>query len=121
MIPMVRNVAIYVILTLVTCGLFGFYWMVVLNDDSLEASGESGTTGGMVVLLTLVTCGIYGIYWSYQLGQRIDRINANYGRYTDNSGLLYLLLNLFGLAIVVYAVAQNELNQYYTSFRPGGY
>ena len=31
MIPMVRNVAIYVILTLVTCGLFGIYWMIVLN------------------------------------------------------------------------------------------
>ena len=101
--------------------MFGIYWMIVLNDDSLEASGESGTTGGMVVLLTLVTCGIYGIYWSYQLGQRIDRINTSYGRYTDNSGLLYLLLNLFGLAIVVYAVAQNELNQYYTGFRESGY
>ena len=75
----------------------------------------------MVVLLSLVTCGIYGIYWSYQLGQRIDRINTSYGRYTDNSGLLYLLLNLFGLAIVVYAVAQNELNQYYTGFRESGY
>ena len=67
-----------------------------------------------MVILTLVTCGIYGIYWAYQLGQRIDRINARYGRYTDNSGLLYLLLDILGLSIVVYAVAQNELNQYYT-------
>lgn len=119
--PMVRNVAIYVILTLVTCGFFGIYWMIVLNDDSLAASGESGTSGVTVVLLTLVTCGIYGIYWAYQLGMRIDRINASYGRYTDNSGILYLLLDLFGLSIVVYAVAQNELNQYYAGFRGNGY
>lgn len=118
MIPVVRNVAIYVILTLVTCGLFGFFWMIVLNDDSLAAAGEYGTGGGMVVFLTLVTCGIYGIYWSYQLGQRIDRINAGYGRYTDNSGLLYLLLCILGLSIVAYAVAQNELNQY-AGFRTG--
>lgn len=119
--PMVRNVAIYVILTLVTCGLFGLYWMLALNDDSLAAANEPGTSGVTVVLLNLVTCGIYGIYWAYQLGQRIDRINSRYGRYTDNSGILYLLLDIFGLSIVVYAVAQNELNQYYAGFRPNGY
>ena len=119
--PMVRNVAIYVILTLVTCGLFGIYWMIVLNDDSLAACGEAGTSGVTVVLLTLVTCGIYGIYWAYQLGLRIDRINASYGRYTDNSSLLYLLLDIFGFSIVVYAVAQNELNKYYAGFRGPGY
>lgn len=121
MIPAVRNVVVYVILTVITCGLFGIYWMIVLNNDSLEAAGESGTSGGAVLLLTLVTCGIYGIYWAYQLGQRIDRINSRYGRYTDNSGLLYLLLDLFGLSIVVYAVAQNELNQYYNSFGSDGF
>lgn len=116
MIPAERNVAAYVILTIVTCGIFGLYWMVVLNNDSLEAAGESGTSGGTVLLLGLVTCGIYWIYWAYQLGQRIDRMNSRIGRYTDNSGLLYLLLELFGLGIVVYAVAQSELNRYYTSF-----
>ena len=61
MIPVKRNIVIYVILTLVTCGLFGLFWMIVLNDDSLAAAGESGTSGGTVVILTLVTCGIYGI------------------------------------------------------------
>lgn len=121
MIPAQRNVAIYVILTIVTCGIFGFYWMMVLNDDVLAAEGGPGTGGGTVVILTLVTCGIYGIYWAYQLGQRIDRINARYGRYTDNSGLLYLLLDVLGLSIVVYAVAQNELNQYYTGFYANRY
>ena len=120
MIPVKRNIVMYVILTLVTCGLFGLFWMIVLNDDSLAAAGEFGTSGGTVVILTLVTCGIYGIYWSYQLGQRVDRINAGYGRYTDNSGLLYLLLCIFGFSIVVCAVAQNELNQY-AGFRTGPY
>ena len=49
MIPAERNVAVYVILTIVTCGIFGIYWMLVLNNDSLEAAGESGTSGGMVL------------------------------------------------------------------------
>lgn len=108
-----RNIAVCVILSIVTCGIYTIYWMIVLNDEVLEALQEDGTSGGMVFLFTLITCGIYGLYWVYQMGQRIDRLNSRYGRYTDNSGLLYLLLYLFGLSIVVYGVAQNELNKYY--------
>ena len=33
--------------------------------------------------------------------------------YTDNSGLLYLLVSIIGLQIVVYAIMQNELNLYF--------
>lgn len=108
-----RNIAVCVILSIVTCGIYTIYWMIVLNDEVLEALQEDGTSGGMVFLFTLITCGIYGLYWAYQMGQRIDRLNSRYGRYTDNSGLLYLLLYLFGLSIVVHGVAQNELNKYY--------
>lgn len=108
-----RNIAVCVILSIVTCGIYTIYWMIVLNDEVLEALQEDGTSGGMVFLFTLITCGIYGLYWAYQMGQRIDRLNSRYGRYTDNSGLLYLLLCLFGLSIVFYGVAQNELNKYY--------
>lgn len=109
-----RNIVVYVILTIVTCGIFGLYWMAVLTNDMLNALGEDGTTGGLAVLFTIFTCGIYGIYWAYQTGQRIDRLNTIVGKYTDNSGLLYLILDILGLSIIVYAVAQSELNKFYT-------
>lgn len=108
-----RNIALCIIFTLITCGIYSIYWMIVLNDDMLDALQEEGTSGGMVFLLSLITCGIYGLYWMYQMGTRVDRLNSRYGRYTDNSGMLYLVVSLLGFGIILYVVMQNELNHYY--------
>ena len=108
-----RSIVLCIIFTIITCGIYGIYWMIVSNDDMLDALEEEGTSGGMVFLFSLITCGIYGLYWIYQMGKRVDRLNDRYGRHTDNSGLLYLLVSIIGLQIVVYAIMQNELNLYF--------
>ena len=52
-----RNIAVCIVLTLVTCGIYGIYWIVCLTNDVNTVSGDvNGTSGGMVVLLTIVTC-----------------------------------------------------------------
>ncbi len=104
-----RNIALYIILTLITCGLFGIYWLIVLADD-MNAIANDGDmmSGAMVFLLTLVTCGIYGFYWAYKQGARIDEMNGIKG---GTTGILYLILNLFGLSIITYALIQSELNK----------
>lgn len=116
-----RNIALCILFTILTCGIYGLYWMVVLNDDMLDALNEYGTSGTLVLVLDIVTCGIYGLYWIYQMGQRVDRLNAMYGRRSDNSGLLYLLISILGFSIVAYGVTQNELNNFYRSFTPTDY
>ena len=116
-----RNIALCILFTILTCGIYGLYWMVVLNDDMLDALNEYGTSGTLVLVLDIVTCGIYGLYWIYQMGKRVDRLNEMYGRRTDNSGLLYLLISILGFSIVAYGVAQNELNNFYRSFPPANY
>ena len=85
-----RNIAVCIVLTLVTCGIYGIYWIVCLTNDVNTVSGDvNGTSGGMVVLLTIVTCGIP----------------------SSNSGVLYLILQIFGFGIIAYALMQNELNK----------
>ena len=69
-----RNIAIAIILTIVTCGIYGIYWFIVLTNETNEAACEpNGTSGGIAFLLTLVTCGIYGFYWAYKQGEKIDK------------------------------------------------
>lgn len=116
-----RNIALCIVFSILTCGIYGMYWMVVMNDDMLDALNENGRSGAMVLVLSLVTCGIYGLFWTYQMGQRVDRLNERYGRHTDNSGLLYLIVSILGFSIVAYAVMQNELNNYYRNVPPVGY
>ncbi len=65
-----RSVAVCIILTIVTCGIYGLYWFICLTNDANTASNTFGTSGGMAILLTIVTCGIYSFYWAYKQGKR---------------------------------------------------
>lgn len=67
-----RNIAVAIVLTIVTCGIYGIYWFIVLTDDTRLASGDQqAPSGGIAFLLTLITCGIYGIYWAYKMGKTL--------------------------------------------------
>lgn len=107
-----RNIVVCILLTLVTCGLYGIYWMVVLNDDVNTMAGKQGTSGIMVLILTLVTCGIYSLYWMYQMGVAVEMIHDKHGEPHGSAPVVYLLLDLFCLDIVSYALIQNELNKH---------
>ena len=107
-----RNLALYIILTLFTCGLFGIYWFFTLNGDTNKVSGHPEEMSGIVALiLTIVTCGIYGLIWSYNMGTRIDEAKTKRGLPGGNSGTLYLILTLVGCGLVAQIILQSELNK----------
>ncbi|NCC82972.1 MAG: DUF4234 domain-containing protein [Clostridia bacterium] len=99
-----RSLAVAIILTIVTCGIYQLYWLYKLDEESAQLAGEE-PRGAMIILLGLVTCGIYFLIWYYQMGS--DRMRRLTGK--DN-GLLYILLGLFGLGIVTAALVQSDLN-----------
>ena len=107
-----RNIAISIILTIVTCGIYGIFWFISLTDEIRNASEDSSMpSGGVAFLLTLVTCGIYGYYWAYRMGKGLAAAHKVHGSevVSDNS-VLYIILQIFGLGIVNYAIMQNDLN-----------
>lgn len=105
-----RNIALCIILSLVTCGIYGLYWFVCLTDDTNAVANEEGTSGVMALVLTIVTCGIYGLYWAYKCGEKLDQAKVSRGLSASNGGVLYLILYIFG-GIIAYALIQNELNK----------
>lgn len=105
-----RNIAVCIILSIVTCGIYDLYWLVCLTNDTNTAAGTTdGTSGGMVLLLTIVTCNIYSLYWGYKQGEKIDIAKQKKGMPSSDSNVLYLLLCLF-VPVVAWALMQNELN-----------
>ena len=106
-----RNIAVCVILTIVTCGIYGIVWFVLMTDDMRYASGDQTLSGGMAFLLTLITCGIYGIYWAYKMGKASAMAKANRGMPADDNAVLYLVLQLLGFGIINYCLIQNDLNK----------
>lgn len=102
-----RNLALAIVLTVITCGIYGIYWMVKINDEALKLAGEKGPSGVVVFLLNIITCGIYGFFWSYKMGVCTDKLKGNSNGY---SGILYILLMALGLGIVNYALIQDAIN-----------
>lgn len=111
-----RNVALAVIFTLITCGIYGIYWQVCLVNDINRISGEKNAPNGIVVmLLSIVTCGIYWFYWVFKAGDQIDKAKSQKGEQSSNRGILFLILTLFALGIVTDAIMQSDINSFATT------
>lgn len=107
-----RNIVTSIILSIVTCGIYAIYWFIVMTDDVKTAAKDTQlASGGVALLLTLVTCGIYGIYWAYKIGELTAKAQADRGLTVKNNSVLYLVLELIGFGIIVYALVQNDLNE----------
>lgn len=104
-----RNIVMCILLSFVTCGLYGIYWVIAINNEmcALTPNDDYQTSGGLVVVLMLVTCGIYALYWYYKMGTKVDIIKQDGG---NGNAVLFLLLGLFGLGIVPCCIMQNEIN-----------
>lgn len=104
-----RNIAVCIILSLVTCGIYTFYWVYKINEELKQMSGTDGTDGGMVILFDIITCGIYAWYWMYKMGEKADIVK---GDPNGNSNVLYLVLSICGLGIVSIAFMQDCINDH---------
>ena len=107
-----RSVGLGIALTLITCGIYGYYWIYCIHEDTQEVCGRPmSVSGGMVILLSVVTCGIYHLYWCYKMGQLMDEAKGAPNSY---SGVLYLVLSVLGLSVVSWALMQSEFNRFTT-------
>lgn len=106
-----RNIVLQIVLSLITCGIYGIYWFITLTDDAAKKAGDANFNGVKAFLFTLITCGIYGYYWYYKMGKTLKVAGDNNGVAIDDNSVLYLILGLFGLGIVNYCIMQNDLNK----------
>lgn len=117
-----RDIALAIILSIVTCGIYGLYWFVVMVDDVNKLSQKEGQFSGVVVLLlSLVTCGIFALYYYYKMGDTLDLyFQRTKGNAPASKGILFLALCVIGLSIVSMALIQNDLNTIADELANGG-
>ena len=108
-----RSIGICILLTIITCGIYGIYWFITMTNEVVAVSKGKvyNTSGGTAFLLTLITCGIYGFYWAYQMGKSIYIVEREKSEYASDNSILYLVLQFVGLGIVSTALVQNSINK----------
>ena len=107
-----RDIVVAIILTFVTCGIYGIYWFIVMTDDVNSLSDEKMASGGTAFLYSILTCGIYALYWNYKVGQKMAEVGKKYNKPINDNSVLYLVLSIFGLGLVNYCLIQSDLNRF---------
>ena len=94
-----RSLIGWLLLSLVTCGIYSFYFLYCLARDVNTLCQDDGDyTPGLAefILLSFVTCGFYAYYWYYKIGNRLQANAPHYGLVFQENGTTVLLWQIFG-------------------------
>ncbi|MFG6332042.1 MAG: DUF4234 domain-containing protein [Lachnospiraceae bacterium] len=94
-----RSLIMYILLSLVTCGIYSYYFLYSIAQDANVVCADDGKkTSGLAafILLSIVTCGIYAWIWYYSLGNRLSENAPRYGLNFSENGTTVLMWMIFG-------------------------
>ena len=94
-----RSLLICILLTIVTCGIYGLIFLYLLIQDvNTACNGDGEETPGFLLylILSICTCGIYSFIWYYKLGNRLANNCRRYGYTVSEDGITVLLWMIFG-------------------------
>lgn len=97
-----RSLLMYILLNIVTCGIYSYFFFYALaRDVNVACEGDGKHTAGLLkfILLSIVTCGIYSWVWYYSLGNRLAFNAPRYGMNFQENGTTILLWMLFGVLL----------------------
>ena len=98
-LPTTRGVIKYILLSLITFGIYPLYLLHAMAKETNITCAEDGKkTKGLLlfILFSAITFGIYAIVWWYNLANRLDKNLYANGKPSAIDGVGYLLWNIFG-------------------------
>ena len=114
-----RDAGLVLLLGVVSCGLYFFYWYYKMYEELSELSGTTptGNSYGLDLLLTIVTCTLYGIWVDYKISLQLSEIASARGVKTQDTSQVVMLLDLaafvtgFMTNYISSSVHQDQLNK----------
>lgn len=97
-----RSLIGWLLLSLVTCGIYSFYFLYCLaRDINVMCQDDGDSTPGLAafILLSFVTCGFYAYYWYYKIGNRLQANAPRYGLVFQENGTTVLLWQIIGVLL----------------------
>lgn len=101
-----RNIVTAIILSLVTCGIYGIYWGVCLAREAVSVKDPADNAILEIILILFLP--FVGFYLAEK---KLAEGCAEKGIAHKDNSIVYLILGLVGLGIVNYCMLQNDLNQ----------
>lgn len=113
-----RSIATCIILSILTCGIYEIYWIVKMGKEAVSVKDENDD--GLLEILLMIFLPCAGLYLAEK---KLSEGASAKGVTLSDNAVLYLVLGLFGFAIVGFALMQNDLNKLADIMTPppGGY
>ena len=103
-----RSIGICILLSIITCGIYGIYWMYLLVKNTRSIQKNTDNCKGEMLCLIFVP--FYSLYWWYTRGEKVRQGFAEHDYNATGGGVVYLVLAIFGLSIVSMAIMQSDFN-----------
>ena len=100
-----RNIVSCILLSLITCGLYGIYWAIMLAKEGVSVKDPEDS--GLLEILLMLFIPFVGLFL---VEKKLSEGCASRGIAHSDNSILYLILGLLGLGIVGFCMLQNDLN-----------
>ncbi|MDD4816819.1 MAG: DUF4234 domain-containing protein [Victivallaceae bacterium] len=104
-----RPVAMVLIFTVITCGLYWLFWAYTTRCEIKQYLGDQSINPGLDVLLMII-CFPYCYYWFYKYSKEIAAAEEKAGIAATDNSLVNLFLAVFGLSLIAMLIMQSQLN-----------
>ena len=101
-----RNIVTCILLSIITCGLYGIYWLVMMAKEAVSVKDPMDT--GILEIVLMLFLPFLGFFLAEK---KFAEGCAEKGIVHSDNSVLYLILGLVGLGIVSACMMQNDLNQ----------
>ena len=107
-----KNPVQVIILSIVTCGIYYYYWMYTISNEQKEYLADESINPTVDLLIAIFGCGVGHLLWNYRQGERIKRMYEKKGLQTEDESTIYLVLGLFFNIAAIYMI-QDKINKLY--------
>ncbi|NLB09686.1 MAG: DUF4234 domain-containing protein, partial [Clostridiaceae bacterium] len=109
----VRSPGMVIFLSIITCGIYGIYWLYTASTEINSVLGYEATKP--VYSVVSILCFVFSYVLMSQIDKALMEINRKRGRFSESKFLIWILLTIFigvGIFLMQYEV-QSTLNELY--------
>ena len=103
-----RDPIMALVLAIVTCGLYMFYWVYKSSEELNAGLGRQDFNPAMEVGLSFLTCGLWMIWWDWRAANAIYEMEQMWGQKPKMEPALLFLTGLFGLGPLFFQLSMNN-------------
>ncbi len=106
-----RSPVTLIILGMVTCGIYIWYWWYKSTQELKEATGDQSLNPGMDLLLVVLTGGLWGVYIEHRNAKKVHEILVQRDPGRKDQSQTILIMRIVGLFIAFTAFYAMYLTQ----------